>query len=69
MGDVINLRQVRKDRARKEKDEAAARNRVVFGRSKSEKQRDDTVTDIAGRRLEAHLRNGAAPDDGEDTPA
>lgn len=70
MGDVINLRQARKDRARKDKEQNAARNRATFGRSNEEKLRDATVSDLAGRRLEGHRRNHASLDDGdEDAPA
>lgn len=38
MGDVINLRQARKQKARAGKDAAAAANRAKFGRTKADKQ-------------------------------
>lgn len=37
MGDVINLRQFRKDKERAEKQKAAEQNRLSFGRTKAEK--------------------------------
>jgi hypothetical protein len=37
MGDVINLRQFRKTRARAEKEKSAEQNRLSFGRTKAEK--------------------------------
>ena len=36
-GDVVNLRQVRKQKARSEKERQAEQNRVAFGRTKAEK--------------------------------
>ena len=36
-GDVVNLRQVRKQKARSEKEKQAEQNRVAFGRTKAEK--------------------------------
>lgn len=38
MGDVINLRQFRKTKARAEKEKSADQNRVTFGRTKAEKE-------------------------------
>lgn len=69
MGDVINLRQARKQRARQDKDAEAARNRTAFGRSKADKQRDQSVADLAERRLEAHRLTPVTVDDDGKTPA
>ncbi len=69
MGDVINLRQARKQRARQDKDAGAARNRTAFGRSKADKQRDQSVADLAERRLEGHRLTPFTPDDDGKTPA
>lgn len=41
MGDVVNLNQVRKDRARAEAKAAAAANRAAHGRSKAERTAAD----------------------------
>ena len=38
MGEVVNLRRARKDRARREKEAQAQENRVAFGRSKAERE-------------------------------
>lgn len=56
-GKIVNLRQVRKGKARAEAEEKAASNRAKFGRSKAEKARE--AADAATRsqeaeRLEAH---------------
>ena len=41
MGDVINLRQARKARARADREKAAEQNRAKFGRTKGQKSRDE----------------------------
>lgn len=38
MGEIVNLRQIKKQRARAESAEQAAANRARFGRTKAEKQ-------------------------------
>ena len=38
MGDVVNLRQFRKTKARAEKQKSAEQNRITFGRTKAEKE-------------------------------
>lgn len=53
-GDVINLRQVRKLKARSEKEQTAAENRVLFGRTKSEK----AVTRALKAKVEKALDQG-----------
>lgn len=64
MGDVINLRQARKERARKDKEAAAAHNRAAFGQSKADKLHQKIITDLSERRLDAHrLPKGAGDDD------
>ncbi len=50
MGDVINLRQLRKQKARGEKDRKAEANRAKFGRTKAEKQQ---TKDAAARTTRA----------------
>lgn len=52
MGDVINLNRFRKQRAKGEREEAAARNRVRFGRSKEEKAKEKSETARRNRELE-----------------
>jgi hypothetical protein len=66
MGDVVNLRQARKNRLRQRKAEQAASNRIEHGRSKTERalqkaRRDLSDRELDGRRLgsgEAHEVSG-----------
>ena len=44
MGEIVNLRQVRKQRARAETAEQAAANRARHGRTKAQVARDDAET-------------------------
>jgi len=46
-GDVVNLRQVRKQKARSEKERLAEQNRVAFGRTKAEKTLTRTLNEKA----------------------
>lgn len=57
MADLINLRRARKDRDRKAKASRAAENRVNFGRTAAERQRqsdekDDRQRLLDGKRLD-----------------
>ena len=69
-GDVVNLRQFRKQKARTEKDKAADQNRISFGRTKAEKQLTKALNDKAGKALDQGKREtpSADPDDGKYTP-
>lgn len=66
MGEVINLRQARKNKARAEKECQAEENRATHGRPKADKSLARTLKDKAERNLDAHRRgdgddgNGAA---------
>ena len=53
-GDVVNLRQVRKQKARTEKERQAERNRLAFGRTKAEK----TLTRALNEKAEKTLDQG-----------
>ncbi|OBZ93964.1 hypothetical protein ADU59_19975 [Pararhizobium polonicum] len=55
-GDVVNLRQFRKQKARTEKDKAAEQNRISFGRTKTEKQLTRTLNDKASKALDQGKR-------------
>lgn len=57
MGDVVNLRRVRKGRARAEAERRAQENRVAFGRSKSEKQAAAAQAALEAKSLEGHRRD------------
>lgn len=52
MADIVNLRRVRKDKARREREAAADANRRRFGRTRAEKTADKEATDRATRSLE-----------------
>lgn len=51
MGEIINLRRVRKQKARDRAEAEAAANRAKFGRTKAEKAREAKET----KRLSGHL--------------
>ncbi|MDQ1186426.1 DUF4169 family protein [Agrobacterium larrymoorei] len=51
-GDVINLRQFRKQKARSEKEKQAEQNRLSFGRTKSEKSLTTALNEKAERQLD-----------------
>ncbi|WP_417669879.1 DUF4169 family protein [Roseibium sp.] len=55
-GEIINLRQARKRKARSEREKTAEDNRIRFGRTKAEKQLTQKTEDLAERRLDAHRR-------------
>jgi len=56
MAEVINLNKARKRKARADAATQAAENRLRFGRSKEQKQRDAAVAEEARRRLDALKR-------------
>ncbi|OCJ55448.1 hypothetical protein A6U92_02275 [Agrobacterium rubi] len=51
-GDVVNLRQFRKQKARTEKDKQAEQNRLTFGRTKAEKNLTSALNEKADRALD-----------------
>ncbi len=54
MGEVINLRQKRKEREREAKAAVAAENRVAFGQTKTEKRVGKAKKEIEERNLDGH---------------
>jgi hypothetical protein len=64
MAEIINLNKARKRKARTEAAAQAAENRVRFGRSKEQKQREATAAEEARRRLDGLKREP----DGEGGP-
>lgn len=56
MGEIVNLRQVRKQKARAEKEKLAGENRSLHGRSKAEKARDRLTSDKAEKFVAGHRR-------------
>ena len=63
--DIINLRHVKKSRARLEKEQQAAQNRLHFGRSKTEKEMVNRRNAMERDKLDAHQRIRPASEDGE----
>ena len=54
MTDVVNLRMARKQKARAEREQVAAENRAVHGRTKAEKQRDRIEAERAAGHVDGH---------------
>ncbi len=54
MGDLVNLRRARKDRARVDAAGQADAKRVAFGRTKAEKSLTKAERDLTERRIEGH---------------
>jgi hypothetical protein len=52
MADIVNLRQVRKQKARSDKERTAEANRLQFGRTKAEKNLTEAINDKAERALD-----------------
>ena len=66
MAEIVNLRRVRKDKARAAKDARAADNRARFGRGKAEKrateaERDRANSGLDGKKLGDDLGPGSSP--------
>lgn len=51
-GDIVNLRQFRKQKIRSEKEKQAEQNRLTFGRTKAEKNLTSALNDKAIRALD-----------------
>lgn len=63
MSQIINLNKARKQKVRAEAERTAAENRVRFGRTKAQKQRDAAEDAEAQRRLDQLRRE--VPDSGD----
>lgn len=63
MADIINLNKVRKLKERSDAERRAAENRIRFGRSKDEKQRERNETAEAARKLDGHKLDKSPPKD------
>jgi hypothetical protein len=61
MGEVVNLRQARKQKARIEKERQAGENRALHGRTKAERERDRLTSEKAKQFVAGHRRE--KPDD------
>ncbi len=56
MGDIVNLKRVKKQKARAIRDTEAEANRAKFGQTKAEKQKSKAEAEIAARNLDGHKR-------------
>lgn len=56
-GDIVNLRQFRKQKTRAEKEKAAEQNRITFGRTKAEKALTTKLNEKAGKALDQGRRD------------
>lgn len=56
MAEIVNLRTVRKRKAREDDAARAEQNRILFGRTKAEKTQSRAETELATRRLDGHKR-------------
>ncbi len=57
MSEIINLRQVRKNKARADKQKLAATNRAKFGQTKATRQSDEKAKQSQKRHLDGHVLN------------
>lgn len=64
MAEIINLNQYRKSRQRQERQKTASENRINFGRSKPERQHEESERENRRRELEHHQLS-AEPEDGQ----
>jgi|APCry1669189241_1035207.scaffolds.fasta_scaffold49151_2 Domain of unknown function (DUF4169) len=56
MGDIVNLRQVKKAKVRANAERCAAQNRIDFGLSKQQKSQAQAVKQAQDIKLDAHQR-------------
>ena len=56
MSEIVNLKRHRKRLARAEEEQKAAENRRRFGRTKSEREREEAEDDRAQRHIDGHKR-------------
>ncbi len=59
-GEIVNLRRARKSKQRAAEAEAAAENRLRFGKSKEQRTLEAKTTVLNERRFEGHRREPAA---------
>ena len=62
MGEIVNLRQARKARARADKARLAETNRAKFGRTKAERKADEAEEERKARLIDGARRDGAGDD-------
>jgi len=52
LAEIVNLRQVRKNKARQEKEKSDEANRAKFGRTKAERKQSDAIEKLEAKRHE-----------------
>ena len=57
MGDVVNLRRVRKAKQRSADEQASETNRRAYGQTKAEREQTAAVRSLTGRLLDGHRRD------------
>ena len=58
MGDIVNLKRFKKRTEREQAAKQADNNRALFGRTKSERARDEFVAERSAQLLEGHRIDG-----------
>ncbi|MFB9264951.1 DUF4169 family protein [Bradyrhizobium erythrophlei] len=58
MGDVVNLKRFKKRGEREQAAKQAEANRALFGRTKSERARDEMISERTNRLLDQHRIDG-----------
>ena len=58
MGDIVNLKRFKKRAEREQAAKQADNNRALFGRTKSERERDEFLAERSTRLLEGHRIDG-----------
>jgi hypothetical protein len=56
MAEIVNMRRARKAKARVEKDKTATENRIRFGQTKADRERDAAEKLLAQRQFDGHKR-------------
>lgn len=62
MAEIINLKNVRKQRARATKEVQSAQNRVLFGQTKAEKLKQAREKTLADKHVDGHKKDEQAPE-------
>lgn len=62
MSQIINLRQMRRKKEKAEREAQAEQNRALFGRTKSERQRDEAIKAKAENLLDQHRLTKERPE-------
>ena len=67
MGDLVNLRQARKQKKRSAKEKQADANRALHGRTRSERTKKDAEARKADKQHDGHYRGAVPPPEDSET--